>query len=288
MYDIAIVGTGPAGLSAAINAVARNKSVVVFGRGRETSALWKAERVANHLGANGQTGAEILAAYHQHAQELNIEIRTGRVLQIMPMGSSFTLNAEGELVEAKAVILASGMQTGKKLPGEEAFLGRGVSYCATCDGMLYRGKDVFIIGEIEEADEDANFLAEICPSVTYLPLYTKTPDARPPHLHEKITILAGKPEEILGEATVTGLRVKGKVHPCGGVFMIKTAAPLDSLVFGLQTENNAVAVNRLMETNIPGLYACGDCTGWPLQLSKAIGEGLIAAQAAARFIDAKK
>ena len=279
MLDIVVIGAGPAGLSAAINAAARNKSVAIYGRGQETSALWKAERVANHLGANGQTGAALMEAYQQHARDLGIDIRAGRVLQIMPMGKTFSLNVEGEIVEAKAVILATGMSKGKKIAGEEEFLGRGVSYCATCDGMLYRGKDVVVIGEIEEAEEDVNFLAGICPKVSYLPLY-----GAPKHVAEKVAILAGKPEEVLGDAAVTGLRVDGAVIPCGGVFMIKAAPPLDSLVFGLRTENNAVAVSRTMETNVPGVFACGDCTGWPLQLSKAVGEGLVAAQAAARFI----
>jgi len=281
MYNIAIIGAGPAGLSAAVNAAARNKSAVVIGRAPETSALWKAERVANHLGANGQTGAVLMDSYLTHAKALGVEIREGRVLQAMPMGTHFALNLGNELLEAQAVILATGVQKGKKLPGEEEYLGRGVSYCATCDGMLYRGKAVVIAGETVEADEDANFLAEICPDVTYLPLY-----GAPGHLRDNIKVAAGKPSAVLGESIVTGLQLDNNtVIPCGGVFFIKAAAPLDSIVYGLQTENGAVTVNRLMETNVAGVYACGDCTGWPYQLSKAIGEGLVAAQAAARFID---
>ena len=283
MVDIAIVGAGPAGLSAAVNAAARNKSVLVIGRAKETSALWKAERVANHLGANGQSGAEIMEAYTAHAQALGIEIRTGRVLQIMPIGKMFALNTGKDIIEAKAVILATGVQKGKTLAGEEEYLGKGVSYCATCDGMLYRGKDVVVIGEIAEADEEASFLAEVCASVRYFPLY-----GAPGRLHEAIQVMEGKPEAVLGEGTVTGVRVNGEVIPCGGVFMSKAAAPPDSLVFGLQTEGGAVVINRLGETNVSGVFACGDCTGWPHQLSKAVGEGLAAAQQAARFLDADK
>ena len=280
MFDMAIIGAGPAGLSAAVNAAARNKSAVVIGRKPETSALWKAERVANHLGANGQTGTALMHGYLAHAQALGVAIRDARVLQAMPMGTHFALNLGREIVEAKTVILATGVQKGKKLPGEEEFLGRGVSYCATCDGMLYRGKAVAIVGETDEADEDANFLAEICPSVTYLPLH-----GTPGHLRDNIKAITGKPTAVLGGGIVTGLQLdNGETIPCGGVFFIKAAAPLDSLVYGLQTENGAVTVSRMMETSIPGVYACGDCTGWPYQLSKAVGEGLVAAQAAARYI----
>ena len=283
MYDMAIIGAGPAGLSAAVNAHARNKTAVVIGRAMETSALWKAERVANHLGANGQTGAELMQGFLAHAKVLGVEVRDGRVLQVMPMGSHFTLNLGHEIVEAKTVILATGVQKGQKIPGEEEFLGRGVSYCATCDGMLYRGKDVAVVGETAEAEEDANFLAEICPHVTYLPLY-----GTPGPLRENVTAIAEKPAAVLGGGVVTGLQTDGGVIPCGGVFFIKAAAPLDSIVYGLQTEKGAVTVNRMVETNIAGVYACGDCTGWPYQLSKAIGEGLVAAQAAARFAAQKE
>ena len=282
MVDIAIIGAGPAGLSAAVNAAARNKSVALFGRGRETSALWKAERVANHLGENGMSGAAMLDAYCAHAAALGITAQKGRVLQIMPMGDFFMLNAEGEMAEARTVILAMGVQKGKKLKGEDELLGKGVSYCATCDGMLYRGRDVVVIGEIAEAEEDANFLAGICESVFYVPLY-----GAPSHLDEKIRVLDGKPTEICGAEFAEGVRIGGQIIECGGVFMIKEAAPLESLLFGLAAEKNAVAVNRLMETNIAGVFACGDCTGWPYQVSKAIGEGLIAAQQAARYIDRK-
>ena len=280
MVDIAIIGAGPAGLSAAVNAYARNKSVLVIGRGKETSALWKAERVANHLGMHEFSGAALMEEYLEHALALGIEVQEGRVLQILDVGKHFMLNIGAEVVEAKAVILATGVQKGSRLPGEESLLGKGVSYCATCDGMFFRGKEVVVVGELAEAEEDVNFLAGLCARVRYLPLYSGVG-----HVDEKAEIISGKPEAVLGDERVTGIRVNGEEIACDGVFLMKAAAPLDSLISGLQTESNIVVVDKGMRTNVPGVYACGDCTGWPLQLSKAIGEGLIAAQMAVRELN---
>ena len=279
MMDIAIVGGGPAGLSAAVNIVARNRTAVVFGRKAETSALWRAERVDNHLGMPRMTGREMIQAFQAHAQRQGIRIHEGRVMQIMPMGSHFALNVENEFMEAKAVILAMGMEKGVKIPGENEFLGRGVSYCATCDGMLYRGKKVALSAETEEGVEDANFLAEVCEKVYF---YGKegeehTLDPRVVRLDQPIRSVAGGEyvaAAVIGEQTVS----------VDGVFFIKATTPVNSLLYGLELKDNSIVVSRQMETSVPGVFACGDVTGRPFQLSKAIGEGQIAGQSAARYV----
>lgn len=283
MYDIAVIGGGPAGLSAAINGLSRNKSVIVFGREMESSWIYKAEKVDNYLGLYNVNGKEMLEKFYQHSKDMGINIKNGRVLQILPMGEYFSINLENEIFNSKTVILATGIEKGKKIKGEEEYLGKGVSYCATCDGMLYRKKDVVIIGEIKEAEEDANFLAEICNKVYFVSYY-----GEPSGLNEKIEILDGKATEVKGNDFLTSIVIDNKEINCDGVFFIKKSTPVSNIIYGLDvTEKNAIDVNRMCETNIEGVFAAGDCTGWPYQISKAVGEGLIAAQQAAKYIDKK-
>lgn len=280
MVDIAIIGAGPAGLSAAVNGVARNKTVAVFGGKKDTSAIYKSKWINNHLGMPEISGEEMMDRFHKHAEAVGIKLNEGRVFQIMQTGGHFVINFENEFYEAKTVILAVGISKGAKLKGEDEYLGLGVSYCATCDGMLYRGKDVVIVGETEEADGDASFLAEICGKVYYLPKH-----GTPHNLSDKIEIISGSITEITGGEYVTGAVVDDKLIECDGVFLIKKTVPLSSLISGLEMDDGVIKVNRNMETNLPGVYACGDCTGAPYQISNAVGNGLIAAQQAARYID---
>ena len=279
MIDIAIIGSGPAGLSAAINAVARGRKPVVYGRSMDTSFLYKAERVDNYLGMGGLSGEQMLKKFKEHATEMNVEIKEGRVLQIMPMGDYFAINFDNEIESARAVILTSGIVKGNKIQGEEEFLGRGVSYCATCDGMLYRGKEVAIVGETHEAKEDVEFLSKIAGKVHYIPAKgLEMPSSGNVFVHE------GKALEVLGGDFVTALKTNEGIIDCQGVFFVKGTMPFDSLVAGIELDNGMVKVDRLMQTNIAGVFAAGDCTGWPFQLSKAVGEGLVAAQQADRYI----
>lgn len=279
MLDVAVIGAGPAGLSAAINAVARNKTVAVFGRKKETSWLYTAENVNNHLGMPNMSGKEMIEQFYNHAKSLNIEIKEGRVLQVISMGEYLALNFENDFIEAKTVILATGISKGKYIKNENEYTGKGVSYCATCDGMLYRGKDVVVVGEIEEGEEDANFLSEICNSVTYIYSYKNIK-----HINQNIKLINGKATEVIGTDFVEGIKINEEIIKCDAIFFIKESTPLNTLVSGLAVEKNAIVVNRLMETNLERVYAVGDCTGWPVQLSKAIGEGLVAAQAAAKYL----
>ena len=167
-HDIAVIGGGPAGLSAAINARVRNKTVLVVGNDYRESPLYRAERVDNYLGMPGLTGAQLLDAYQRHAEDMGVEFRHGRVLNIMPMEHTCYLSIGTDMEEAGAVILATGVSRGKKFPGEAEFLGRGVSYCATCDGMLYRDKQVVVVGLAPDAAEEANFLQGLGCRVTYV------------------------------------------------------------------------------------------------------------------------
>lgn len=275
MFDIAVVGAGPAGLSAAINARKREKSVVVIGN--RSGWLARAELVDNYPGMPGVSGAQMLDVMADQAQAMGAQLRAGVVHQIIPMGESFALGLGADFVEARRVILCTGAKQPKLLPGEETLLGRGVSYCGTCDGMLYRGKDVAVIAESSEAVHEANFLASLCKSVTYF----GTADAA---LDPSVIVRSGKPEAILGDVRVSSLRAGGEEFTFDGVFIFREAMALSSLLPGLERDGAFIRTDRQMRTSVDGVYAAGDCTGLPLQVAKAVGEGCVAALAAAQSI----
>lgn len=285
MLDIAVIGAGPAGLSAAINGVQRNKKVKVFGRAIDTSFLYQAAEVDNYLGVPNITGKELMELFYKHAKEKGVEFQESKVTQILSMGDYYVINAENEFIETKTVIIATGIQMSKTIENEAEFLGKGVSYCATCDGMLYKNKTVVVVAENKEGEADANFLSEICKKVFYLPVYK---DCCHEYMNENVEILEGKATKVEVKEKVEGIVINDKLISCDGIFFIKNTIPIDSLIFGLETKNGKIKVDKNMKTNLPNIYAAGDCTGTPYQISKAAGEGLIAAFEAIKVLDSKK
>lgn len=283
MIDVAIIGGGPAGLSAAINAVQRNKTACVIGKDRSTSIIYEAENVDNYLGMSNYSGKKMMDAFYEHARKKGVQFMDGTVLQIFPSEKMCTLNVENKLIEARTVILATGQGKNKTIKNEQNLLGKGVSYCATCDGMLYKNKKVVVISEISEGEEEAQFLAQICSKVTYIPLYIPIGV-----MSERIQIVKETPLAVLGEEQVTGLKTNKGVYDCQGVFFIKETAPIDTILPGIRLVDNAIAVDRHMQTNIKNVFAAGDCTGRPYQVSKAVGEGQIAAWKAVKLIEAER
>ena len=279
MVDIAVIGAGPAGLSAAINARARGKSVLVISNPVGENPLYKSPVVDNYPGLPSVSGANLLTAMESHAKAGGAQFRQGRVLNVMSTGGRFLLGIGSEMAEARAIVLATGAQRGAKLPGEEALLGKGVSWCATCDGMLYRGRDVVVVGLAHDAPAEANFLRELGCQVTYAA--RKAPEG----LREDIPVVLGKAISIEGEQAVTAVRVDGVSIPCQGAFLLREAVAPGDILPGLALEGGYVQVDRTMATNLPGVFACGDCTGLPLQAVKAAGEGLVAGQSAAEYVD---
>jgi thioredoxin reductase (NADPH) len=221
----------------------------------------------------------MMSEFVNHAKEMNVEIQTGKVIEVFPMGEYYMLNVANEFIEAKTVIFANGFSKGTVLEGENEFLGKGVSYCATCDGPLYRNRQVAVIGDSQYAEEDTNYLAEVCEKVYYIPLYKEIAD-----LSAAIEVVQGKPKRILGEQLVRRLELDTRELEVSGVFIIKENIPTTKLLKGLELENKAIKVNRFMETNMKGIYAAGDCTGRPYQVGKAIGEGNVAALQAVSYL----
>lgn len=284
MLDVAIIGGGPAALSAAINCRQRNKSVCVFGRSLDSSLLFAAEKVDNYLGMPDISGEEMLNQFYTHAVQRGVEFRETRIKQILSLGDRYTINADNQFIEAKTVILATGLSKSHGISGEMELLGKGVSYCATCDGMLYRNKNVIVVGENEEGEAEANFLADVCQSVIYIPLYQPVLN-----LKGNVQVKEGRPKAVREEnGKVSALELEGETLPCDGIFFAKNSTPPQSLLFGLETDGKNILVDRNMATNLPGVFAAGDCTGTPYQIAKAVGEGLVAALSAAGYLDEKE
>lgn len=278
-YDIVVLGCGPAGFSAAVAARSRNKRVLVIGNPIEDSPLARAERVDNYLGLPGLTGLELLQTMKKHALEMGAQIVTGRVIALMAWNGSFALTVGSDMYQGRTLVLAPGVVRAAKFPGEQELLGKGVSYCATCDGMLYRNRKVMVVGRTKDAPEEANFLQSIGCHVTYVS------KERPEHLNAEIDYLSGTKLEVLGEDKVTGLRVDGQEYPCDGIFILRQAVAPADLLPGLAMEEGGIVVDRNMATNLEGVFAAGDCTGKPWQVSKAVGEGLVAGEYAAEYLD---
>ncbi len=278
---ILVVGVGPAGLAAGIAARSRNKAVLVVGNPTQDSPLAKAERVDNYPGLPGLTGAQLLERLAQHARDMGVECINGKVNAILAWDGGFMLTVGSQTYQGSALVLAPGVVQSAKYPGEEALLGRGVSYCATCDGMLYRGREVMVVGRSKDAPEEANFLHSIGCRVTYVSAQ------RPAGLNEAIPHRVGHRLEVEGEQRVSALLVDGERCPCEGVFILRPAIAPADLLPGLQVEQGSIVVDRNMSTGLPGVFAAGDCTGRPYQVAKAVGEGLVAGESAAEYLETK-
>ena len=166
-YDVLVIGGGPAGLSAAQNVRARGKTALVVSNPLEENPLWKAKEVDNYLGLPRLSGAELLTAFQRHAESSGAEFLEGRALSALRSGEDWYVSVGSDMAQAKAVVLAAGAVRGRKLPGEAELLGRGLSYCATCDGMLYRGRRVAVLGYSPSAKREAEFLEGIGCRVAY-------------------------------------------------------------------------------------------------------------------------
>ena len=282
-YDIAIIGTGPAGLSAAITAKIRNKKILLIGNPNFSDKVQKAHKIQNYLGLPAISGKDLAKAFENHINSMDITITDGKVNAVYPMGSYFGLQVSQDIYEAETVIVATGIVTGKAFKGENELLGRGVSYCATCDAPLYRNKTVAVVGYSPKEELEAEFLAEVCEKVLYIPMYKEETK-----LSDKVTIIDEKPTAVIGENKVKSLQTEKNNYEVDGIFILRDSIPPSQLVSGLEIKDNHIVVNSQMETNIKGCFACGDIVGRPYQYIKAAGQGNIAGLSAVAYLDAKR
>lgn len=279
-YDAAIIGSGPAGLSAALNLKIRKKKFIIFGNKELSSKLLKAAKIENYLGFPGISGEELKRKFENHIKDAGIEITEDRINNIYAMGSYFALFGNEKEYEADSIILATGVNFGKLLEGENEFLGKGVGYCATCDAALYKGKKVTIIAYNKKEEAEVNFVNSIAAEVCLVPLYKETPE-----VDDSVKIIYGIPKKIEGSDHAEKLILDNAEIETDGIFILRDSVSPGQLVPGIKIADNHVEVNRLMETNLKGCFAAGDVVGMPYQFIKAAGEGNIAALSATKYID---
>ncbi|NLV15946.1 MAG: NAD(P)/FAD-dependent oxidoreductase [Syntrophomonadaceae bacterium] len=278
-FDIAIIGCGPAALSAAVNAKNKNRDIVVLGSELCSPPMHKAPMINNYLGFPSITGEELRQSFLGHASLMGVNIIKSKAENVFPDENGYIVMSGEEMLRAKTVILCIGTPYRQTLKNEADFLGKGLGYCATCDGPLYKGKDVAIVGYSAEAEPEANYLAEICNKVYYLPLYKEDPQVR-----SEVEVIRERPVSVEGDTTVKTLTTKTQQLTVHGVFVVGAEIAPDRLVPGLELAENFIKVNSQMETNLPGIFAAGDCTGPPYQLSKAAGQGQIAGLNATKLV----
>ncbi|HPS76242.1 MAG TPA: FAD-dependent oxidoreductase [Oscillospiraceae bacterium] len=263
-FDALIIGGGPAGISAALTLRHRSKSVALISNPPDTTNLWKAKDVGNYPGIDG-AGPAIESAMLKQLADSGTETIDGRALSVVPLGKSFGVAVGGDFYEGRTVIMTVGITRESAYPGENEFLGRGVSYCATCDGMLYKGRTVAVVGSGKEVENDVKFLASIGCEVLRFDGFGKA--------------------EIRGGDKAHTLIYNGEEYKVDCVFILKDTISVTKLVPGLEYKDGGVVVDKQMATNIPGVFAAGDCTGRPYQIAKSVGEGNLAALSASEYLE---
>ncbi len=283
-YDCAVIGTGPAGLSAAITLKLRGKSVTLIGENELSRKISSAHTVKNYLGLPDASGHDMQTAFLSQLSDMEISVKDDNIKQIYAMGEYFALQGRNDNYEAVSVILAVGISSGKTLSGETDFLGRGVSYCATCDGYFYTGKTIAAVCYSREEEKEVLYLSEIAGKVLLFPMYEGCTLSG-----GKIEVIHDVPKSVQGSLKATSLVCETSSYDVDGIFILKDSVPASQLVPGLEMSENksSVIVDRLMKTNIKGCFACGDITGKPYQYIKAAGEGNVAALSAVEYISGK-
>lgn len=281
MTDCIIIGSGLAGISAALTLKANGKSFLLFGSPDLSEKIEKAESIRNYPGFTGGSGKAFSELLKGQLQAEKIEVLDEKVGGVYALKDKFTVTTQnGKLYESRAVILACGVESVKQIEGEEEFTGRGVSYCATCDGFLYKGKTIAVLCTTKRLEHEIGYLADFAQKVYVLPMYKGVEIER-----ENVELIRKMPTKIEGAKRVERIVFADRELAVDGVFMLRESVSPAVLVGGLQTEKGHVVVGRDMSTNLKGLYAAGDCTGRPYQYAKAAGEGNIAAHSVSEFLE---
>lgn len=283
MYDIIIIGAGPAGISASLYSKRANLKTMVIYSGK--SNLEKTEKVDNYYGfESGISGKDLYISGIQQAKNIGVEILKEEVLKIEMQNEGFKITTKENNYNTKTVILATGTQkNAPKIKGVKEFEGKGVSYCAICDGFFYKNKNVAVLGNGNYAISETNDLINITNNVTILTNGKEAPEVR----DDNVKINEKEIKEIRGKDKVEEVEFKDNTKlKIDGIFVAEgTAGTVEfAKKLGILIDKNRITVNENMETNIPGIYASGDCTGGLLQISKSVYEGAKAALSAIDFI----
>ncbi|RJS89365.1 FAD-binding protein [Candidatus Bathyarchaeota archaeon] len=296
-YDVIVIGGGPAGLTASIYTSRAGLRTLLLERDRLGGRALEADLIENYPGfPEGISGPELMGRFIDQARRFGAEMREGEaVVSAILQGEEKMVTTRRDIYTAPAVILATGVERRRlRIPGEKEFRGKGVSICAICDGPLFRGREVAVIGEGEEAVEDALYLTELCRKVYLIPVGEGVELAR----------LEGSAVEVLGEVEVKGIEggtaVKAvrvadpgsgeeRLIPVEGVFIALSSATEMVREAGVELdERGCIVVDPLQRTNIEGVFAAGECTCVGMQIVTSAGDGAMAGISATRYVKSKK
>lgn len=282
LYDVIIIGSGPAGISASLYTKRAGLETLIVSKGIGT--LDKVEKIENYYGTPNISGKEIQKIGEKQAKNLNIEIKNEEVMQI-DYGRNFIVKTLNYEYEAKTIIIATGSNRKvANIKGIKEFEGKGVSYCTTCDGFFYKDKDVAVLGNKEYAIHEAQNLLPIAKSVTMLTNGEQPVEKRT----EGIEIKENKIREFRGTNSIEQVEFEDNtIKKIDGVFIALGTASSSDLAkkIGIMLdEKENIKVNNKMETNVKGIYACGDCTGGIFQVAKAVYEGMIAGMSIIQYL----
>lgn len=300
-YDLVIIGSGPAGMTAAIYGARADLKVLMLDKLAPGGQIINTNEIQNYTGVGTINGAELAMNMFTHTQELNVEFDYGTVCSIEAEGDVKKIHIEEDpdkIIECKAVIIATGTTNRKlNIEKEEQFIGNGISFCAICDGAFYTGKDVVVIGGGNSAVEESIYLASMVKSLTIVTMFDLTAD---PIACDKLRSLDNVKVypyqdvlEFLGDSSLEGIHFKSTktgeetTLKCDGVFEYIGLLPVTDFVkdLGITNDYGYIEVNEKMETKIPGIYGAGDCITKNLrQVITACADGAIAAQEASRYI----
>lgn len=299
MYDLIIIGSGPAGLSAAVYGKRSGLNLLVLEKNPMSGGqVLNTYEVDNYLGMPGINGFDMGVQFRQHVDKLGVEFKEAEVSAIEDRGSTKIVHTNEEELETKAVILATGaVHAHLGVPGEEELSGMGVSYCATCDGAFFRGRTVAVVGGGDVALEDAIYLARTCERVYLIHRRDELRGAMV--LQEELKSLPNVEilyshvvEEIQGADSVEGIRIRNlkteevSVLPVAGLFVAVGIQPGTELVRELTAcdESGYVLAGEDCATQMPGLFAAGDVRKKPIrQIVTAVSDGANAAVAAGAY-----
>ena len=286
IYDVIIIGAGPAGVSASLYTKRGNLSTLIIYS--DESSLEKAKKIENYYGfENGINGKDLYNVGIKQAKNIGVDTKKEEVLNVLVGNEGFRVITDKDEYNTKAVIFSTGNKKNKpNIKGIDKFEGRGISYCAICDGFFYKDKNVVVIGNGKYAISETNDLINIARHITILTNGKQAPEFRA----ENVDINTEEIEEINGEKKVEEIILKNhKKIETDGIFIAQGVAGSTEFAkkLGIITKQDKIIVNEKMETNVKGIYACGDCTGGLFQVSKAVYEGTIAGLQVINYIREK-
>lgn len=281
--DLAIIGNGPAGVSAAITAKVRNVNFKLFGNLEYSKKLQLTQKIENYPGEYNISGQQLIDKYKKQLELMNIEVCTERVINIFDMSSYFMIVSDSQQYYCDSVIIASGIPLASGIRGEREFLGKGVSYCATCDGNFFKNKTIAVYCDNPALENEVSYLLDIVDQIYYYPTFKSQ------LVSDKLEIVNSKFSEVVGENVVEAvLLADGSVIEIDGLFVFRNEVDAKSFMSNLKMQNGFIVVDGNMETNVKGLFAAGDITGRPFQIAKALGQGNVAALSAVEFLESRK